>query len=106
MRAGPAPGEPLEVSVAALPQLEKLPFTLQQCVMFRMVARLGSVKDAAMALNLSSLAVYKSIAALEQVPTPLHPAFGSCSASVPDTHADACVCLTVCGIVSISDQEN
>ena len=99
VRAGPAPGEPLEVSVSALPQLEKLPFTLQQCVMFRMVARLGSVKDAAMALNLSSRAVYKSIAALEQVPTPLHLASRPSSAAhVPNTHADGSVSLVAYGI--------
>jgi len=56
------------VSVSALPQLEKLSFTLQHMVIFRMVARTGSIKDAAMALSLSAGAVSKSIAALEQVP--------------------------------------
>ena len=56
------------VTMAALPQLEKLPFTLQHCVMFRMVACSGSIKEAALALGLSAGAVSKSIASLEQVP--------------------------------------
>ncbi len=58
--------------MSALPQLEKLSFTLQHMVIFRMVARTGSIKDAAMALSLSAGAVSKSIAALEQVPTVMH----------------------------------
>ena len=53
--------------MSTLPQLEKLSFTLQHMVIFRMVARSGSIKDAAMALSLSPGAVSKSIAALEQV---------------------------------------
>ena len=56
----------VQVSVSTLPQLEKLSFTLQHMVIFRMVARTGSIKDAAMALGLSAGAVSKSIAALEQ----------------------------------------
>ena len=62
----------LQVSVSTLPQLEKLSFTLQHMVIFRMVARTGSIKDAAMALSLSAGAVSKSIAALEQVPMIMH----------------------------------
>ena len=61
-----------QVSVSALPQLEKLSFTLQHMVIFRMVARTGSIKDAAMALSLSAGAVSKSIAALEQVTVIMH----------------------------------
>lgn len=53
--------------MAQLPQLEKMPFTLQHCVMFRMAARSGSIKEAALALGLSAAAVSKSIASLEQV---------------------------------------
>jgi DNA-binding transcriptional LysR family regulator len=59
----------VQVSVSTLPQLEKLSFTLQHMVIFRMVARTGSIKDAAMALGLSAGAVSKSIAALEQART-------------------------------------
>lgn len=58
--------QPVEVDPGLLPQLEKLPFTLQQAINFRMCARSGAVKQAAMALGVSPGAVSRSIALLEQ----------------------------------------
>ena len=57
-----------EVDPGILPQLEKLPFTLQQAITFRMAARCGAVKPAALALGVSPGAVSRSISLLEQVP--------------------------------------
>jgi hypothetical protein len=56
-----------EVDPGILPQLEKLPFTLQQAITFRMAARCGAVKPAALALGVSPGAVSRSISLLEQV---------------------------------------
>jgi Bacterial regulatory helix-turn-helix protein, lysR family len=52
---------------ASLPQPDKLPFALTHLVMFRMVARSASIKQAAMALGMRYPAVSKQLAALEQV---------------------------------------
>lgn len=60
--------QPVEVDPGMLPLLEKLPFTLQQAINFRMCARCGAVKQAALALGVSPGAVSRSIALLEQVP--------------------------------------
>ncbi len=50
-----------------LPQLEKLPFTLQQAINFRMCARSQNVKQAALALGVSPGAVSRNVASIEQV---------------------------------------
>ena len=46
---------------------EKVPFTLAQLVVFRMVARTGTFAAAALALSISAPAVSKTMATLEQV---------------------------------------
>lgn len=56
-----------EVDLGMLPQLEKLPFTLQQAITFRMCARSSAVKAAALALGVSHGAVSRSVTLLEQV---------------------------------------
>lgn len=49
-------------------QLMKLPFSLAQCVIFRMLARTGQVKRTGMVLGVSPTAISRNVASLEQVP--------------------------------------
>ncbi len=64
----PPSSSALRVTPGMLLQLMKLPFSLAQCVIFRMLARTGQVKRTGMVLGVSPTAISRNVASLEQVP--------------------------------------